>query len=153
MGARPQYTSPLVLDFVRTQTPGLQYLLSVCTGGWILAQAGVLEGKNATTNKAAFKQIKVSPCIMHILQSRMHQLTLLLQAETSTNINWIAKARWVVDGTTWTSSGVTAGTDMAYAFMTHLVGADFATKARNTIELLAASQDDDPYAEIFGLLD
>ncbi|KAF8598674.1 class I glutamine amidotransferase-like protein [Ceratobasidium sp. AG-I] len=123
---------PVLSDFVRQQTPGLQYLLGVCTGSWILANAGVLEGKNATTNKAAFKQIK---------------------AETSTNINWIAKARWVVDGTTWTSSGVTAGMDMAYAFMTHLVGADFAIKARNTIELRAADQGDDPFAEIYGLLD
>ena len=57
-----------------------------------------------------------------------------------------------MDGTTWTSSGVTAGMDMAYAFLTHLAGADFAIKARNTIELRAAGQDDDPYAEIYGLL-
>jgi transcriptional regulator GlxA family with amidase domain len=49
-----------VLEFVRKQTPGLQYLLSVCTGSWVLAQAGVLEGKNATTNKAAYKQVEVS---------------------------------------------------------------------------------------------
>ncbi|KAF8598675.1 class I glutamine amidotransferase-like protein [Ceratobasidium sp. AG-I] len=132
MGTRPQYISPTIVDFVRTQTPGLQYLLSVCTGSWVLAAAGVLDGKNATTNKAAFKQVK---------------------AATSPSINWVAKARWVVDGTTWTSSGVTAGADMAYAFLTHLAGPDFAIRARNTIELRAASQDDDPFAEIWGLLD
>ncbi|KAG9103404.1 hypothetical protein FRC06_011044 [Ceratobasidium sp. 370] len=113
-------------------TPGLQYLLSVCTGSWVLAQAGVLEGKNATTNKAAYKQVV---------------------AETSSNIHWIPKARWVVDGNTWTSSGVTAGMDMAYAFLTYLAGEDFAIKARNTIELHASAQGDDEYAEIFGLLD
>ncbi|KAG8719159.1 hypothetical protein FRC08_003511 [Ceratobasidium sp. 394] len=132
LGTRPAYISATVLDFVRTQTPGLQYLLSVCTGSWVLAQAGVLEGKNATTNKAAYKQVV---------------------AETSSNIHWIPKARWVVDGNTWTSSGVTAGMDMAYAFLTYLVGPDFAIKVRNTIELHASAQGDDEYAEIFGLLD
>ncbi|KAG8721477.1 hypothetical protein FRC09_007844 [Ceratobasidium sp. 395] len=131
MGARPAYVSPALLNFIRTQTPGLQYLLSVCTGSWVLAQAGVLEGKNATTNKAAYKQVV---------------------AETSTNIHWVPKARWVVDGNTWTSSGVTAGMDMAYAFLRFLAGDDFAIKVRNTIELHASNQGDDEYAEIFGLI-
>ncbi|KAB5593169.1 hypothetical protein CTheo_3399 [Ceratobasidium theobromae] len=133
-GTRPSVISPAVLEFVKTQTPGLQYLLGVCTGSWILANAGmcVLEGRNATTNKAAFAQIK---------------------AETSQNINWVAKARWVVDGNIWTSSGVTAGMDMAYVFLTYLVGPDFSIKARNIIELRAAGQGDDEFAEIYGLLD
>jgi transcriptional regulator GlxA family with amidase domain len=137
-----------VVDFVRKQTPGLQYLLSVCTGSWVLAQAGVLEGKNATTNKAAYKQVEVSTklCIFHL---DAHQS---FQAETSKNIHWVPKARWVVDGNTWTSSGVTAGADMGYAFLTHLAGPEFAIKARNTVELRAAAQDDDEFAEIFGLI-
>ncbi|QRV82721.1 Isonitrile hydratase [Ceratobasidium sp. AG-Ba] len=131
MGARPAYVTAGLLSFVKTQTLGLQYLLSVCTGAWVLAQAGVLEGKNATTNKAAFKQIV---------------------AETSPGIHWVPKARWVVDGNYWTSSGVAAGQDMAYAFLTHLAGNDFAVKARNTIELHASAQGDDEYAEIYGLV-
>ncbi|CAE6432240.1 unnamed protein product [Rhizoctonia solani] len=131
MGTRPAILSPKVLDFVKKQTPGLQYLLSVCTGAWVLANAGVLEGKNATTNKAAFAQIR---------------------NETSKNINWVPKARWVVDGNTWTSSGVTAGIDMANAFIIYLVGPEYATKARNVVELRAAEQGDDPFAEIYGLV-
>ncbi|KAF8671802.1 Class I glutamine amidotransferase-like protein [Rhizoctonia solani] len=130
-GTRPSVISPAVVNFVKYQTPGLQYLLSVCTGAWVLANAGVLEGKNATTNKAAFAQIR---------------------NETSKKINWIPRARWVVDGSTWTSSGVTAGMDMANAFIKHLVGPEFATKAVNTVELRAAEQDDDPFAEVYGLV-
>ncbi|KAF8749683.1 Class I glutamine amidotransferase-like protein [Rhizoctonia solani] len=114
MGTRPAILSPKVLDFVKKQTPGLQYLLS-----------------NATTNKAAFAQIR---------------------NETSKNINWVPKARWVVDGNTWTSSGVTAGIDMANAFIIYLVGPEYATKARNVVELRAAEQGDDPFAEIYGLV-
>ncbi|CAE6467585.1 unnamed protein product [Rhizoctonia solani] len=58
-GTRPALLSPKVLDFVMQQAPGLQYLLSVCTGAWVLANAGLLDAKNATTNKAAFAQIRV----------------------------------------------------------------------------------------------
>ncbi|CAE7176816.1 unnamed protein product [Rhizoctonia solani] len=130
-GTRPAVISPKVLDFVKSQEPGLQYLLSVCTGAWVLANAGVLEGKNATTNKAAFAQVR---------------------NETSKGINWIPKARWVVDGTTWTSSGVTAGMDMANAFINHLVGPEYATKVLNLVELRAAQQGDDPFAEVYGLI-
>ncbi len=32
------------------------------------------------------------------------------QAAAPKDINWVAKARWVVDGNIWTSSGVSAGT-------------------------------------------
>ncbi|KAF8671821.1 Class I glutamine amidotransferase-like protein [Rhizoctonia solani] len=122
--------SPTIVNFVKNQNPGLKYLLSVCTGAWIVANAGVLEGKNATTNKAAFMRIK---------------------NETSTNINWIPKARWVVDGNTWTSSGVSAGADMAHAFMEFLVGDNFTTVARNIVEWRAAEQGDDPFAHEWGL--
>ncbi|CAE6421320.1 unnamed protein product [Rhizoctonia solani] len=123
--------SPTIVNFVKTQNPGLKYLLSVCTGAWIVAKAGVLEGRNATTNKAAFRRIK---------------------NETSTNINWIPKARWMVDGNIWTSSGVSAGGDMAHAFMEHLVGDNFTTATRNIVEWRAAEQGDDPFAEAWGLV-
>lgn len=43
--------------------------------------------------------------------------------------------------------------DMAYVFLTYLVGPDFSIKARNIIELRAAGQGDDEFAEIYGLLD
>ena len=64
-------------------------MLSVCTGAELLARAGLLTGKRATTAKDNFKRI---------------------EAETrDLGIHWVKKARWVVDGKIWTSSGVTAG--------------------------------------------
>ncbi|KAG8689155.1 hypothetical protein FRC11_003962, partial [Ceratobasidium sp. 423] len=132
--------SSTILNFVKHQTPGLKYLLSVCTGAWILANAGVLEGKNATTNKASFTLIKARSTVYGFSN------------ETSTNINWIPKARWVVDGNTWTSSGVSAGTDMAHGFMQYLVGDNFTTVTRNIVEWRAAEQGDDPFAHEWGLV-
>ncbi|KAL5632244.1 hypothetical protein ACGC1H_000295 [Rhizoctonia solani] len=130
-GARPNVISPSVHEFVRKQAPQATYVLSVCTGSWILADAGVLEGKRATSNKAAFRD---------------------LVANTSKAIQWVPKARWVVDGKIWTASGVTAGADMGYAFMTEVCGDAFATRVKNTVELHASGPEDDEYAEVWGLM-
>lgn len=47
-------------DFLKRQVPKLDYLLSVCTGSWIVALLGLLNGKRATTNKSMFKVVQVS---------------------------------------------------------------------------------------------
>lgn len=58
-GARPGVISPSVLQFIKLQAPGAKYILSACTGSWILAQAGVLDGKKATSNKSALRELMV----------------------------------------------------------------------------------------------
>lgn len=58
-GARPHNVQPSITAFIKTQAPKAKYILSVCTGAWIIANAGLLDGKNATTNKAAFTSCKV----------------------------------------------------------------------------------------------
>lgn len=83
--------------------------MSVCTGSWALAQAGVLDGRRATTNKATFNEVVVRYTKSPLSDSASDRI---LQAATSNNIEWVPKARWVVDGTLWTASGVTAGTSL-----------------------------------------
>lgn len=104
-GSRPGKVPDILLDFIKHQAPHARYILSVCTGSWILAGTGVLDGRRATTNKAAFKNCKV--CVPFIVVNLSDPI--LRQAATSDKIEWVAKARWVVDGNVWTSSGVTAG--------------------------------------------
>jgi len=50
------------IAFIKAQAPQAKYVMSVCVGSFILAHAGVLSGKRATTNKSSFKIIEV--CLM-----------------------------------------------------------------------------------------
>lgn len=71
-----------------------KFCLSVCTGSALLAKCGVLDGIRATSNKRAFDWVKTA----------------------SQKTIWVEKARWVVCGKFYTSSGVSAGMDMALVF-------------------------------------
>ncbi|KAF2201343.1 class I glutamine amidotransferase-like protein, partial [Delitschia confertaspora ATCC 74209] len=116
------------ISFVREMYPRLKYVISVCTGATILSRAGVLDGKSATSNKRAWDWIK----------------------STSDKVNWIHQARWVVDGNTWTSSGVSAGIDVTYAFLSEVYGetvADFVAKSSEYVRWTNASYD--PFSEIW----
>jgi len=129
--AAPDTVDLSLLEFLKKQGPGAKYILTVCSGSWILASTGLLNGKRATTNKSFFKRIV---------------------AATDKSIGWVPRARWVVDGNIWTSSGVSAGADMAIAFLEALAGKEFAEFNRTGLELGARKQDDDEFAVIHGLV-
>lgn len=75
--------------------------LAVCTGSALLAAAGCLNGLKATSNKRAFAWVQsVNPAV-----------------------DWQRVARWVHDGKFYTSSGVSAGMDMALGFIADRFGA------------------------------
>ncbi|KIY68297.1 class I glutamine amidotransferase-like protein [Cylindrobasidium torrendii FP15055 ss-10] len=118
------------VDFLAAQAPGAKYVMSVCAGSAILAKAGVLDGKRATTNKWLYRVIE----------------------KESPKVNWVADARWVIDGNIWTSSGVSAGSDMALAFLEHLVGREVAQYVRGIIEVIEHTQTEDPFAKFHKLV-
>lgn len=90
------------------------YCLSICTGSALLAKTGLLDGKNATSNKKAFEWVK----------------------SINTNVNWIKKSRWVVHGKFYTSSGVSAGMDMTLGFIKDCFSQQDAEKIANDIEYI-----------------
>ncbi|KAK3347291.1 class I glutamine amidotransferase-like protein [Lasiosphaeria hispida] len=90
----------VIEDFVAARYGELQYLLSVCTGAASLAKSGLLNGRHATTNKAAWAWA----------------------TQFGDGVEWVPTARWTEDGNIWTSSGVSAGIDMTYAFFRMLLG-------------------------------
>ena len=89
-----------VSDWLIKTAANAELVMTVCTGSVLLATTGVLDGYKATTNKIDFIQtIPLGP-----------------------KVDWLEKARWVEDGKFFTSSGVSAGIDMALAAIAHLYG-------------------------------
>lgn len=99
IGARSPNLGATV-EFIREMGEKVKYLMTVCTGALIASNAGVLDGKRATTNKNAWESV------------------------TSTNdkVDWVGHARWVVDGNTWSTSGVSSGIDGMLAFVECVYG-------------------------------
>ncbi|KAI3616342.1 dj-1 family protein [Moniliophthora roreri] len=128
-GVRADDTESLI-DFIRRTYPSLKYVITVCTGSWLAARAGILDGKRATSNKASWAGTKVA----------------------GPNVKWVSHARWVVDGNIWTSSGVSAGIDVTLAFIEQFYGAKAADKVASTMEYERHTDSTrDPFADKYNL--
>jgi len=90
-GTRTQIKDQDVIGWIKSISADCQWVTSVCTGSFILAQAGLTEGKKLTTHWAAFEEF----------------YKLGLKGEL------IPDVRYVRDGNLVTSAGVSAGIDMA----------------------------------------
>jgi putative intracellular protease/amidase len=89
-----------LMQWIREASANAERVMAVCTGTVLLAMTGVLNGRKATTNKLDFNRtVPLAP-----------------------NVDWVKEARWVEDGKFFTSSGVSAGMDMALAVMADLFG-------------------------------
>jgi len=66
-------------------------------------------------------------------------------------VNWVAKARWVKDGKYFTSSGVSAGMDMALAVIAKLCGKETSLQIANRAEYQWHEDSSwDPFAAAIG---
>jgi len=92
------------IDRIRAYAQSVRRMASVCTGAFLLAQAGLLEGKRVATHW--------SKC--DVLQQRFPTLSV------------DAEAIFVQQGAIWTSAGVTAGIDLALALIEADCGRDIA---------------------------
>ncbi len=104
VGTFPQLENAAMLDFLRKRASEAQVMMSVCTGSALYAKAGLLDGRRATTNKQFFD----------------------IAAQHGPRTHWVREARWVEDGPLVTSSGVSAGMDMALAVIGKLYGREAA---------------------------
>lgn len=105
IGTVQQLAEPGIVAFLRERSPSAEITMSVCTGSAILAKAGILDGRRATSNKQFFDFARIQ----------------------SEKVEWVPEARWVEDGSVATSSGVSAGTDMALGIIARLYGEQRAT--------------------------
>ncbi|MEV6578836.1 GlxA family transcriptional regulator [Streptomyces sp. NPDC051582] len=86
---------PRLTDWLRAHGGGAERLVSVCTGGLLLAEAGLLDGRRATTHWYACEQM----------------------ARDYPEVTVEPDPIYVRDGPVTTSAGVTAGIDLALALV------------------------------------
>lgn len=131
-GTRREVNNQPFLDSFKELAEVTPHVASICTGAAILAKTGLLDGAKATTNKRAFKWA----------------------TSQSDKVVWIKEARWVGDGKFFTSSGISAGTDMALALIQKLFGHEEAIRVANGAEYeWNENSEHDPFAKLNGLVD
>ncbi|MDR1084609.1 MAG: DJ-1/PfpI family protein [Deltaproteobacteria bacterium] len=110
---------------LKTVAGKASWVLTVCTGSGLLAKTGLLDGMAATGNKIAFEWVK----------------------STGREVRWQKRARWVADGKYYTSSGISAGIDMALGFISDRFGETRAKDLARVMEYSwSADKDSDPFA-------
>jgi cyclohexyl-isocyanide hydratase len=109
VGVNPLMEDEEVLKFLRRQAEGARYVTSICTGSMVLAAAGLLAGRRATTHWAS-----------HDFLARLGAIPV--------------QARVVTDGKFATGGGVTAGIDMALAVVSELFGREAAEAVQLNLE-------------------
>ncbi len=103
-GTREAMSDPVMLRALKRAPARVRRVASVCSGAFVLAAAGLLEGKRATTHwRRAARLARLFPNV-RVEADRIH----------------------VQDGAIWTSAGITAGIDLALAMLEADLGADVA---------------------------
>jgi transcriptional regulator GlxA family with amidase domain len=110
-GTRALLEDPQTLDWIRRRAAEAQRVTSVCTGALLLAKAGLLAGRRATTHWGA--------------------LDLLASLDPTLKVE---RERRVVEDGIVTSAGVAAGIDMALAVVEAICGRAVADETAHYIE-------------------
>jgi len=110
-GTRSLLQDGPTLDWIRRTAASCRKLTSVCTGSLLLARAGLLDGKRATTHWGALDLLaELGPKVM------------------------VDRERRVVDDGVITSAGVASGMDMAFYVVEQLQGKAVADETARYIE-------------------
>ena len=100
----PLPSSPGLLAYVRAASAAARRIGSICTGAFILAEAGVLEGRRATTHWAFARSMQAQFPKIKMQEDKIY----------------------TVDGSVWTSAGMTSCIDLCLAMVENDLGADVA---------------------------
>jgi transcriptional regulator GlxA family with amidase domain len=104
-------TEPELLAQLRSAAPRTRRIASVCTGAFILAEAGLLDGRRATTHWAKARTLQSRFPAVQVGEDRI----------------------FVNDGPVWTSAGMTACIDLALALVDSDLGAEAAKSLSRTL--------------------
>ncbi len=112
MGERLENHNPAILGFIRSRAGEVKTLASVSTGSFLLAGAGVLDGRTATTHYQSIDRMKDSFPKVKVEEG----------------------VRFVEDGKIITSAGISSGIDMTLRLVAIHFGRDIARATARYIE-------------------
>ncbi|MDE1996022.1 MAG: GlxA family transcriptional regulator [Rhizobiaceae bacterium] len=112
-GAAAPRASEGLVDYLRRATTATQRIGAICTGAFILAQAGLLANRRATT----------------------HWMVAANLAQSYPDVRVEADRIFVQDGQIWTSAGMSAGVDLALAMVENDHGKDVARSVARQLVL------------------
>ncbi|HEU0115772.1 MAG TPA: DJ-1/PfpI family protein [Thermomicrobiales bacterium] len=119
LGTRRERSNPALLDWIAARSRAAALTTSVCTGAFLLAAAGLLDGRAATTHWASIERLR-----------RAHPA-----------IDVRADVRYVDEGPIVTAVGVAAGIDMALSVVARLHGPEVAAWTARQMEYEWAMDD------------
>jgi transcriptional regulator GlxA family with amidase domain len=96
--------SGAVLSFVRKASKRSRRVASICSGAFVLAEAGLLDGRRATTHWCVARDLQARYPAVKVDEDRI----------------------FIVDGPIWTSAGASAGVDLALAMIEGDLGVELA---------------------------
>jgi len=94
-GIEIEPVSPVLAEFIRSAMVTARRVAAPCVGAFVLAEAGVLDGRRATTHWYFAKRLREQFPAVTVEEDRIY----------------------IVDGPVWTSAGMTAGIDLALAMI------------------------------------
>jgi len=100
----PIVSSDTFKEFLRTSAAASRRMASICTGAFLLAEAGLLDGRRVTTHWSGARDLQRSYPKTKVEEDRI----------------------FINDGNIWSSAGMTACIDLALALVEEDIGADAA---------------------------
>jgi transcriptional regulator GlxA family with amidase domain len=111
-GTRREMHNTALIDWIKKASAKAELVLSVCTGALLLAQAGLLDGLEATSHHGSVDLLRqIAP------QTKVHD-----------------DRRVVDNGRVICSAGIAAGIDMSLHVVSRLLGKDVADKTAKQME-------------------
>ena len=103
-GTRPRVADPALVDWLRRRAPDARRIAAVCSGAFLLAEAGLLDGRRVTSHWAVCGEL----------------------ARRYPAVEVDPEPIYMRDGNVLTSAGVTAGMDLALAIVEEDLGREVA---------------------------
>lgn len=104
IGGGMEESSAETIAFVRRVAERARRVAATCTGAFLLAEAGLLDGRRATTHWARARELQERFPAIKVEEDRI----------------------FIADGHVWTSAGMTAGIDLAIALIEEDIGIEAA---------------------------